>query len=175
MNLGADDISFLSQDQLITIQPTIRLAAIHLISGSYGPFTPPIRLRVPLWLALNLKKASKCKIDPPQWLSLDNLKNLIELDDFSSLPFNYLETGFVLLGSASDDFGNSADKITVLLREIYEIRKSRFRRKLTTLDSNHMRIEDLGAMEINEIRPFLCTSFNNLRKLQDKADEDDIV
>ena len=34
----------------------------------YGPFIPNIPIKVPLWLALQLRKANKCKIHAPDWL-----------------------------------------------------------------------------------------------------------
>lgn len=37
---------------------------------TYGPFNPPQKTSVPLWLALHLKKKRKCRIVCPGWLNL---------------------------------------------------------------------------------------------------------
>ena len=41
---------------------------IRLTQGTYGPFIPSVPTEVPLWLAIQLKKAKQCKITPPEWL-----------------------------------------------------------------------------------------------------------
>lgn len=37
--------------------------------GHFGPFRPPLRAQVPLWLALMMKQNNKCNIMPPDWLT----------------------------------------------------------------------------------------------------------
>jgi len=36
--------------------------------GTYGPFRPQMPTRVPLWLALFLKRRRRCTIITPAWL-----------------------------------------------------------------------------------------------------------
>lgn len=74
------------------------------------------RSKVPLWLAVILRKNGKCRIEIPQWmtvgiiiyllLELDNLKRALEFDrkvDFVnnpslySLPTHYIEISRLLL------------------------------------------------------------------------------
>jgi hypothetical protein len=38
--------------------------------GVYGPFRPPIKTRVPLWLGQSLKLKRKCRIVPPDWFTV---------------------------------------------------------------------------------------------------------
>lgn len=40
------------------------------LQGNFGPFYPQIPIKVPLWLAVALKKRGKCTIRPPQWMSI---------------------------------------------------------------------------------------------------------
>lgn len=42
--------------------------------GTYGPFQPNMPTDVPLWMALMLRKRKKCRIQPPAWMSVENLK-----------------------------------------------------------------------------------------------------
>lgn len=38
--------------------------------GIWGPFKPPSKSKVPLWLALDLKRRKRCSIVTPDWLSV---------------------------------------------------------------------------------------------------------
>ena len=99
--LTAAEIEFLGEDELITVTPCFRMKAIklmsvssavvanlasvrcladgtglartyHVMQGTYGPFVPSVPTEVPLWLAIQLKKAKQCKITPPEWLDPGN-------------------------------------------------------------------------------------------------------
>lgn len=66
---------FLAEDEMIEIVPTFRYdEKLTLINGDFGPFKPAIPTSVPIWMALNLFRQQKCKINLPQWiLDLDKL------------------------------------------------------------------------------------------------------
>ena len=36
--------------------------------GNYGPFRPPMKASVPLWMAIVLKRKLKCNVVPPDWM-----------------------------------------------------------------------------------------------------------
>jgi GINS complex subunit 2 len=40
------------------------------VQGDFGPFFPQIPTKVPLWLAVALKKRSKCTIRTPDWMTV---------------------------------------------------------------------------------------------------------
>ena len=48
----------------------IQMNGVFVLQGDFGPFNPSMHTTVPLWLALNLKQRHKCRIEPPQWLSV---------------------------------------------------------------------------------------------------------
>lgn len=70
-----DLCEFLSEDELIEIVPNFKYdQVLNLINGDFGPFAPAIPTRVPIWMALNLFRQQKCKINLPQWIvELDKL------------------------------------------------------------------------------------------------------
>ena len=41
--------------------------------GDFGPFNPSMPTKVPLWLAVNLKKQHKCRVQAPEWLCVGEL------------------------------------------------------------------------------------------------------
>jgi hypothetical protein len=43
---------------------------LFCLQGVYGPFQPPAKAVVPLWLALSLKRKRKCRIIGPEWLTI---------------------------------------------------------------------------------------------------------
>lgn len=49
------EIEFLAEDELIKITPRFSLEKREFISGDYGPFTPGVPTKVPVWMAINLK------------------------------------------------------------------------------------------------------------------------
>lgn len=64
-----DFCEFLSEDELIEIVPNFKYERqLNLINGDFGPFVPAMPTRVPVWMALNLFRQQKCKINLPQWL-----------------------------------------------------------------------------------------------------------
>jgi len=152
-----------SQAGSIEIVPLVKLGLIHGLDGvssscfsleesldevlmseewrmqphiSYGPFTPPQKTSVPLWLAIHLKKKRKCRIIPPKWLSTrknsfsflplsflneligsmksfaDYLEGILKeeqsLDEFADLPRDYLEVSKILLDSYVPPFPSRA-------------------------------------------------------------------
>lgn len=58
--LTAAELEFIAEDQLIEIVPKFKHGPLHLIQGDFGPFVPQARAKVPLWLAITLKKRQKC-------------------------------------------------------------------------------------------------------------------
>lgn len=56
--------------------------------GDFGPFFPQIPAKVPLWLAVALKKRGKCAIRRPEWMSIGEFMSINVLEHFS-LVFSF--------------------------------------------------------------------------------------
>ena len=75
------EIEFLGENESIGIIPNFSLDnAVHLISGSLGPFRAGLPVHVPLWLAIHLRKQQKCRIVPPIWMNKENLEEIKEAE-----------------------------------------------------------------------------------------------
>jgi len=161
-------------EDVIEIVPLFSMDRIRLLSGVYGPFRPPAKSKLPLWMAVNLKSRKKCHIVPPEWLSPDHLQECLKeettSEPFSALPFRFAEISKVLLDMASDDL-DSPEKIRSLLKDIREARQAKSREGLRMLDHVHLRMRNICAMEINEIRPFFVKSMGILTKLAPPTEE----
>ncbi|BGP13065.1 hypothetical protein JCM10213_000931 [Rhodosporidiobolus nylandii] len=155
----------------VEIVPLVRMGAVEGLDGDsviYGPFTPPQKASVPLWLAVHLKKKRRCRIVGPGWLSVAFLEQVLKQEqtdpNFSDLPRDYLEVAKVLLEVASDDLP-SPDRIRLLLKDIREARQAKVREGLAAVNAVHLAMPNLSTLELSELRPFFSLSFQRLSQL----------
>jgi GINS complex subunit 2 len=63
--------------------------------------------RVPLWLALSLKKRSKCTITIPNWLKTEKLDSILKTEqreeELQKIDFHYVEVALSLCKHARED------------------------------------------------------------------------
>lgn len=76
--MDPDELEFIGEDSIIGVIPNFTFEPIHLISGSIGPFRAGMPVRVPLWLAVHLRKQQKCRIVPPEWMDIEKLEDIKE-------------------------------------------------------------------------------------------------
>ncbi|KAK9333048.1 hypothetical protein V1520DRAFT_287540 [Lipomyces starkeyi] len=166
------EISFLAENSLVTIIPRQAMESIELIGGTIPSMRPMRRIEVPIWVAVLLKKQSRCNIVPPDWLSEENLKvtydaEAANMTRFSAnLPWEWVEVGELILGSAPDDLSSPPHVIRNLLRDIREVRQAKARAGLKNLNDSYLQLDNVGAMELNEIRSFVTMAMNQLRIMQ---------
>ncbi|KAJ9096833.1 hypothetical protein QFC21_005104 [Naganishia friedmannii] len=153
-SLTPQELTFISEQQEIEIVPSFSMTKIRLVSrhvftlfsfllddltaceqGVYGPFEPPRRATVPLWLALSLKRKKKCRIIPPDWLSPEILNAMVaeEMNEkhglWPDIPRYLFETAKVLLDVAPNDLPEAA-QIRSLLLSLRHLRLSKIRSAL---------------------------------------------
>ncbi|GAA5989835.1 hypothetical protein JCM11641_004809 [Rhodosporidiobolus odoratus] len=160
----------------VEIVPSVRMGAVEGLDGdsvTYGPFVPPQKAHVPLWLAVHLKKKRKCRIVGPGWMSVAFLEQVLKQEqsdpNFSDLPRDYLEVSKVLLEVASDDLP-APDRVRLLLKDIREARQAKVREGLTAVNPVHLAMPNLSTLELSELRPFFSLSFSRLSTLSPNAE-----
>ncbi|CDH58526.1 dna replication complex gins protein psf2 [Lichtheimia corymbifera JMRC:FSU:9682] len=167
------EIEFLAGNETITIIPTVKLPKLDFIQGTIGPFQPPLKSTVPVWLALLMKRNNLCTVVPPEWLTVENLTSKLEDEqtepEFSQLPFRYMELSHMLLEVASTDIPN-AEQVRRLLKDLRETRQAKTRLGIQSLDDESLMMNNMSLMEINEIRPLFIRAFNEMRKLRQAED-----
>lgn len=171
--MDPDEVEFLGEKQYITIIPTFNSNVIHLISGDVGPFRASIPVRVPLWMAINLKQQQKCKIQQPDWMEVEKLEAVKENEKnsrtFTKMPDrHYIVVAKLLLGHASDDIPR-ADEIRTIIKDIWDIRMSKLRSSVDILvksTGSYAAIDHLTSMEINSIRPILPHALDTIYRLK---------
>ncbi|KAK1299133.1 DNA replication complex GINS protein PSF2 [Acorus calamus] len=166
----APEVEFLAEDELVEIVPNMRMEALHMICGDFGPFMPQIAVKVPLWLAVALKKRGKCAIRPPEWMSVERLTQVCEAEresprEFQPLPFHYIEISRLLFDHAHDDIPN----LYMVRSLIEDIRNVRFHKVETGLETisgrtHAVKLKNLSAMEVNIVRPFVVRALQAFYK-----------
>ncbi|XP_021910443.1 DNA replication complex GINS protein PSF2 isoform X2 [Carica papaya] len=157
---SAQEVEFMAEDELIEIVPNMRMDPLNFICGDFGPFFPQIPTQVPLWLAVALKKRGKCAIRPPQWMSIENLTNILEGEresqvTFQALPFHYVEISRLLFDHARDDIPDIY-MVRSLVEDIRDVRLHKIETNLETFSgTSAVKVANLSAMEVNIVRPFV--------------------
>ncbi|KAF9348906.1 DNA replication protein psf2 [Mortierella sp. AD094] len=164
------EIEFLAENEMIEIAASIDTRQdLEFLGGSVSALKPLQVNQVPLWMAISLKKKHKCNIVVPKWMTVDSLQRSIkeeqDADNFSSLPYHYMETAQILLENACDDIP-SADAVRTLLKDLREARQSKARAGVDALGSSYLQMDGIGLMEINEIRPFFTKAHYEAEKLK---------
>ncbi|EEB05673.1 GINS complex subunit Psf2 [Schizosaccharomyces japonicus yFS275] len=172
--LSPEEIEFLAENMKIEIVPLETMDQLPLISCTIPVMKPPRKLKIPLWLALKLKTQGRARIVPPEWLNVATLEQLrneeIEQDAFAPLPFHWLEVAQMLLRDCADDM-EDVEQIQRLLLELREARQNKARKGLEAVNEVQLGVDNLGAMEINEIRPFFTQIMNRMQKVVQASKE----
>ncbi|CAG8708653.1 11821_t:CDS:2, partial [Acaulospora colombiana] len=154
------ELEYITGEMLVFIQPLFRMERVRLVSvsasiihknklhiiahmqikGVYGPFRPPAKTKVPLWLAQSLKLKRKCRIVPPDWVtrrppspaSRECLSAMRKWQRFySTSPDDIMEP----------------DRVRILLKDLREARQAKCRELLKGLDESHLSVSTIWHHE----------------------------
>uniref|UniRef100_A0AC34REX9 DNA replication complex GINS protein PSF2 n=1 Tax=Panagrolaimus sp. JU765 TaxID=591449 RepID=A0AC34REX9_9BILA len=168
---------FLFENELIEIVPNFTSDRLELICGSTNAFEPGIPMKVPVWLALHLRKRQKCVINPPSWMNLAELQQMAtseaksdgfseiperffemshvlltheaKSDGFSEIPERFFEMSHVLLTQCKEDIEN-LEQMRTLVKDIWDMRTS----KMKTSTINFLGDEPRSDVQIDNITQF---------------------
>ncbi|KAH9822591.1 hypothetical protein DFH28DRAFT_458419 [Melampsora americana] len=154
--------------------PNVKLPKFRSINSNFlGPFEPLKIIEIPFWISIEFKKKFKGKIICPNWLSINQLKDTLNLEitnqQFSNLPFHWLEMSKILIDIAPDDLP-SLPEVRSILKAIREVRQTKLRKGLTGMDGLHSETPNISALEINELRSVFTKSHLNLFQLHPQFD-----
>lgn len=171
--MDPSEIEFLAENEQITIIPNFTQGKLHLICGDCGPFTPSMPIQVPLWFAINLRQRQKCRIIPPDWMSVENLTDIKQEESdsaiFTPMPNpHYKEIAHLLFSVAVSEIPN-AEEIQTLIKDIWDIRMSKLRSSVDAFiksGESHAQVDNLTVFEINFVRPLLTAALYQLQKFK---------
>ncbi|CAL9008063.1 unnamed protein product [Prunus brigantina] len=168
---SGEEVEFMAEDEMVEIVPNMRMEPLNMLCGDFGPFYPQMATQVPMWLAIALKKRGKCTIRPPEWMSVENLTQILEAEResqaaFQVLPFHYVEISSLLFDYASGDISD----LYMVRSLINDIRDARFLKVESSLESfedarsSAVKVKNLSAMEVNVVRPFVGRALQSFYK-----------
>ena len=160
------ELEFLAEEEFIRISPLFNMdEVLNCITADYGPFRSQCPVLVPLWMAIYLKDRKMCKIDPPEWLDVKWLTEKLKIEreepGFQWMPYHYIEMSSLLLTHAADDI-DGTQRIKVLLADLQNVRSAKVRLELRQVHAGRsfLKLNNLAAMEIHEIREFCVQSMD---------------
>ena len=169
-HLTEAELEFLSEDTMIEIIPSFKGGIIRGLLEDCGPFMPNVPVAVPLWLAIQLKKANKCSIKPPEWLNPEKLDRKFaeekEPDKFTDMPFHYQEIFHLLLYYCPDDIPN-LQRVKTCMNDLYNLRNSKIKAGVKSIvgsDSDSFKLNGLTSMELCILRKYLLPGLNQVQK-----------
>ena len=75
--MDPSEIEFLAEEETtVSIVPNFSEGVLYLLSGDVGPLRAGLPVKVPLWMALNLRGRQKCRLLHPSWMELDKLEEV---------------------------------------------------------------------------------------------------
>lgn len=167
---SCQEVEFLAEDELVQIIPNMKMEALHMICGDFGPFLPQIAVNVPLWLAVALKKRAKCVVRTPEWMSVEKLTQVLEAEresprEFQPLPFHYIEISRLIFDHARDDIPD-VYMVRSLIEDIRDVRFHKVESGLETISgrTHAVKLKNLSAMEVNIVRPFIIRALQAFYK-----------
>lgn len=95
--MDPDELEFIGECGDIIVIPNFNFEPIHLISGTIGPFHAGEVMKVPLWLAVHLRKQQKCRMVPPQWMCMENLEDIKEEEKRSKWVIHFVHSSATVL------------------------------------------------------------------------------
>jgi GINS complex subunit 2 len=170
-DLTPAECEFFAEASLIEIVPNFRMDTLSFISGNFGPFVPGVALRVPLWLAIYLKKRQRCLIVAPGWLDLATLRDKIEeetkSEGLTQFEYHYMEVASLLLAHAHDDIRRKK-LLRASLEDFYNIRLNKLQKGLSSLKptDKSVNLTNICAIELQSVRRLLPFALNTLTKLE---------
>lgn len=177
-NISPEESEFLAAETPITITSNIAHSEFNFISGNFGPLYPGMPCELPLWLALQLRRTGKCTIVIPEWMTVTRLEAAIEderkKDDFSPLPFHYIEVAQQLMTHAREDIA-SPDQVHVLLQDLENIRLDRIKHGLGNIAEKaredavkRINLTGIASLEVLQVKAFMTQSLALFERLIDK-------
>ncbi|XP_045149535.1 DNA replication complex GINS protein PSF2 [Echinops telfairi] len=141
--------------------------------GDLGPFNPGLPARVPLWLAVNLKRRQKCRLLPPDWMDVEKLEEMRDHErkeeTFTPMPSpHYMELSQLLLNHAADNIPK-ADEIRTLIKETWDTRIAKLRvsaDRFVRQQEAHARLDNLTLLEISTSGAFLTRALGRMYRLR---------
>jgi len=131
MSLTPEELEFFAQEEEVEVMPTSEIPTMWLITGDVGPFEVGMPIKIPLWIALQLRADNKCNIIAPSWMTLSSMEKVKEIEAktalFSKMPSNHYMTVAKLLFELCPQDIPDADAVKLLIKVFALLHKHKFK------------------------------------------------
>lgn len=186
--LSASECEYFAEETMVTIVPNVNHPTFRFVSGIFGPLESGIPCEVPLWLAITLRKRSKCIIRTPDWMTVANLEEIVAHERsqqvLGKLPYHFMEISQLLLTNANEDILNP-EKVSLLLQDLEQIRMDRIRIGISGIAETVKQdqsvvstaLNNVSSMEVLAMKDFFLSSLDAFLWLRPPEDQgrDEIV
>lgn len=145
---------------------TSNIPQLNLIEKTYGPFISNQIDKLPIFLALELKKKKKLNILLPFYLQSDYIIDIIEKEKTNEEIFQMIHPNFFELYFILKDFIPELTKSYALFNELRQIRLNKIKAGLKSLDNRALILENLTQFEFAHVKNFVIKSMEMLNKIE---------
>ncbi|KAM0676795.1 DNA replication protein psf2 [Binucleata daphniae] len=152
------ELKLIALQEEIEIEPLTFIPRLTLIQEDYGPYNPLQLYKVPLYIALTLKKSNKCKIRLPSFFDVEYLQDVLqkeeENEDYQQIHPFFFEMSIYIKECYNAD---NIDEKLVLVNKIKHARYNKTHEGLKVIDARAINLNNLTSYEFNEIKKYLLT------------------
>lgn len=159
---------------MIEIEPKIQIAELQLLCGTYGPFSPLIIYKVPIFVAELLHRANHCRVRLPQYYEEEVLLDLQKFEEendefFSIYPYFFENKRIIDMCYNVDDI----TKIKSIINNVKHLRYKKMNEGLKSLDARAINLNGATMWEINEVKYVILQTMRKARILENDAKSND--
>lgn len=155
----------------VEIEPTANIPDIHMLDSDFEGLAPLQVVKVPLYMALSLKKSNLCRMRLPFYLKESHLEEIINFEkenmhEYAKTQPCFFELSDVLIRHAYNV--ENPERLKVLVQEVRELRFLKTLEGMKALDGRAFNINNLTAWEFEEVKPFILSGSEEACKLGEK-------
>lgn len=169
-----DELINIANQELIEIEPMVQVEELTLLCGNYGPFSPLIIYKVPLFVAEILNRANYCRVRLPRYYEeeklLDIQKYEEENDDFYPLNPYFFENRRVLDFCYNVENGTKTKSI---INNIKHLRYKKMNEGIKNFDARAINLNGTTMWEVNEVKHLILETMRKARMIENDAKRKD--
>ena len=169
--LTPQELKFITSEELIEIEPCSNINTLSLIHNTYTNIKPLSIIKVPLYIALELKKGNLAYLRIPACYTYQYLNNLIDEEinnqhEYISIPKNIFCTGKLVIRESYNS--ERKEECIGLIDKLKEIRFKKTLTGLSKMEGRALTLNNLTMFEWYEIREILIKPMEERRKIIEK-------
>jgi GINS complex subunit 2 len=169
--LTPQELKFIAYEELIEVEPSTTINSLSLIHRHYKDIVPLSICKLPLYIALELKKSNLVHIRLPHCYTLSVLSKILENEisnekEYLEINPNMFSTGKIIINNSYNT--DNKEELVVLIDKIKEVRNKKSLLGLSKMEGRALNLNNLTMSEWYEIREILVRPMEERRKILNK-------